>query len=155
MHPNQKRRIPESEGPQPDGTTWKRLTNGRMVLLHRRPEWDAQELLDRQRYLYSANYSLNELAEMGKVEGPETSEHSFRRGMGEGWKIAGETVRDLVDAGMSLEEALLAMGRFLREGRLGAWRAGNCAWYERPPELFAREARTLLTPPEQAEDGEG
>lgn len=123
----QKRRIPEVEGPQPDGTTWKRLTNGRMVLLHRRPEWDTQEMLDHRRYIYDATYTLNELEEMEAVEGPETSEHGFLRGIGEGWKIAVETVRDLADSGMSLEEALLAMGRFLRGGRLAAWRAGNCA----------------------------
>jgi|SRR5579862_9448165 len=156
MNPNQKRHIPEVEGTQPDGTTWKRLTNGRMVLLRRRPEWDAQEMLDHRRYLYDATYTLNELEEMEAIEGPETSEHGFRRGMGEGWKIAVETVRDLVNEGMSLEEALHAMGRFLREGRLAAWHAGNCAQYERPPELFAEEAWTLLTPPDQAEDdGEG
>ena len=119
MNPNQKRRIPEVEGPQPDGTTWKRLTNGRMVLLHRRPEWDAQEMLDHRRYIYDATYTLSELEEMEAVEGPETSEHGFRRGMGDGWKIAIETASDLVDSGMSPKEALLAMGRDLARGKAG------------------------------------
>lgn len=128
------KKIPTQEGTQPDGTTWK-LIRGKMHLLDRRPEWDVQHTRDREEYaLRNEGISLNEFFE---TQLPESGEHGFRRGYGDGWRHAVETLWELMHGEeLTLEETYQAMRRFAAAQQpLDQWAAGNCEHMTIPPSI--------------------
>lgn len=106
-----------------------------MCLVDRRPEWDEQHLRDLDAYglrLHAA--SLNEFSE---THPPESGEHGYRRGYGDGWLYAVEMLWNLLHGeGLTLEEAYQVMRQFgTAHGPLRKWAAGDCREMELPPNL--------------------
>ena len=135
--------TPEHEGEQPDGTTWRRLKNGRMIRLDRHPEWEEQDDDDAGRYEHRFQFfSLEEISEICALEPAESAEHGYRRGYLDGWVRAIVTMSEMMmENGFTRLAAIDACWDFWQWGELPAWLRGNCARQDWPPRLSPKKKK--------------